>query len=373
MRSRRGLLRRLGSARILGRAATLGHPREPRSRTRVLSLGVLLIALPCGGAEMPPIGIIDFYGLRGGVSEAQARQALPFREGDPVPESVEAAVTRLEAVPGVLKAAIERVCCEQGRGIVYVGIEERGAPLLRFRPPPPGGDRLPASIRELGQALDQARFDAVRRGQMGEEQALGHALSEDPAVRALQEKLPTLAAQHLTLLRRVLQGGAEAEDRALAGHILGYAPNKAEVVDDLAFGMQDPDPGVRNDCMRALWVIAAFARTSPQLGIRVPPQPFVALLDSLAWTDRNKAVAALLELSEDRHPSLLRSLRERALLSLVEMARFKSAGHAYAPFALLGRVAGLSEEEVQAAWSGPERAAAIEEMRKRAAGLEPKS
>ena len=162
---------------------------------------------------------------------------------------------------------------------------------------------------------------------------------------------------------------AEAQDRALAAQVLGYAPNKAEVVDDLVFGMSDPDPGVRNDAMRALWVIATFAKSSPPLGIRVPPDPFVALLDSLVWSDRNKASMALFTLSEGRDPMLLRSLRERALPSLVEMARFKSPGHALAPFYLLGRLGGLTEEEIFAAWSRPDRRAAVLDLASRASTI----
>jgi hypothetical protein len=42
-----------------------------------------LFALLSGSVEskVPPIGIIDFYGLRS-ISEQQARQALQIKEGD---------------------------------------------------------------------------------------------------------------------------------------------------------------------------------------------------------------------------------------------------------------------------------------------------
>jgi hypothetical protein len=48
------------------------------------------------------------------------------------------------------------------------------------------------------------------------------------------------------------------------------------------------------------------------------------------------------------------------------MARWKSSGHAYASFFLLGRVAGLPEDEITAAWERGDRASFIETAIKRA-------
>jgi hypothetical protein len=56
----------------------------------------------------------------------------------------------------------------------------------------------------------------------------------------------------------------------------------------------------------------------------------------------------------------------KALPSLIEMARWKSSGHAQASFVLLGRVAGLSEDEITGAWERGERASFIETAVKRA-------
>ena len=74
----------------------------------------------------------------------------------------------------------------------------------------------------------------------------------------------------------------------------------------------------------ALSIIAGFAERHPELKIHVPPEPFVDLLTSFSWTDRNKASMALTELGVRRDPALLASLCARALPSLVEMARWKS-------------------------------------------------
>ena len=48
-------------------------------------------------------------------------------------------------------------------------------------------------------------------------------------------------------------------------------------------------------------------------------------------------------------------LRKEALAPLVEMARWKSDGHARAAFVILGRMAGYSDEAAQAAWDSGER------------------
>ena len=51
---------------------------------------------------------------------------------------------------------------------------------------------------------------------------------------------------------------------------------------------------------------------------------------------------------------------ERALPSLIEMARWKSPGHALSPFFLLGRIGNLSEEEIQKDWDSGNRETLIE-------------
>ena len=61
-----------------------------------------------------------------------------------------------------------------------------------------------------------------------------------------------------------------------------------------------------------------------------------------------------------RDHRLIASLRARALGALVEMARWKSEGHALAAFWLLGRTSGLSEERIQEAWDRRDREAVID-------------
>jgi hypothetical protein len=96
----------------------------------------------------------------------------------------------------------------------------------------------------------------------------------------------------------VLQNSYDAEQRAAAAWIIGYAPDKQLVIDDLLYATRDPDDGVRNNAMRALGAITVLARRRPELGIRVSPAPFIEFLNSISLSDRNKALAILVSLRQ---------------------------------------------------------------------------
>ena len=84
-------------------------------------------SLPVSAAEsQPPIGIVDVYGARR-VSKAQIREALKVKEGDSVPLNRVAVEKRAAAIPGVLRVHLDIVCCDSGKSILYVGIDEGGA------------------------------------------------------------------------------------------------------------------------------------------------------------------------------------------------------------------------------------------------------
>ena len=153
----------------------------------------------------------------------------------------------------------------------------------------------------------------------------------------------------------MLHESADPHHRALAAQVIAYTANKRDVVKDLVYGMGDPDDGVRNNSMRALAVIAGFAQRSPRKGIKVPVRPFIEMLNSIVWTDRNKSSFALYQLTAKRDPAILSELCERALPSLIEMARWKSPGHANHAFVVLGRIGNLSEDEIQRDWDSGNR------------------
>jgi hypothetical protein len=325
----------------------------------LLLISLIVSASGLVEAQGPPIGIIDFYGLRT-VSEQRVREALQIKEGDQVPASRLEAQRRLEQLPNVQQALISATCCEAGKVILYVGIKENGAPSLKFRAPPPKGTiRLPEVIINAGRAFDDALSEGLQMGEAGEDDSQGHALNSYPKLRAIQERFITFAAQNPRLLRSVLHESVDSQHRALAAQVIAYVPNKRDVVEDLVYGMSDPESDVRNNSMRALAIIAGFARRDSQR-IKVPVKPFVDMLNSIVWTDRNKSSFALCRLTDTRDAAVLSMLRERALPSLVEMSRWKSPGHSSCPFFLLGRAGNIPEVEIQKAWDSGNRETLIE-------------
>jgi hypothetical protein len=344
---------------------------QQRSDMKQTTSSVLLCGLVILGALLDvigqelQIGVVDFYGLKR-LSEGQVRQALTFKEGDIIslstngrPEFLAASESRLSMVPGVAGVRMNVVCCDDGRAIVYVGIQEGGATLMRFRSAPEGTARFPIDVVRAGDDFSSALAVAVQRGDAGEDRSEGHALAHDPAMRAIQERFITYARRDRPTLGEVLRQSSDSAERALAAQVLGYVTDKETIVDDLVYAMSDPSDEVRNNAMRALLVFAERTPTTARPVIRVPYEPFIALLNSPVWSDRNKASGALMALSRNQNAELFTSLRREAIEPLVEMARWKSAGHALAPFIILGRIAGYSEEAARGAWNRGEREAVI--------------
>lgn len=312
-----------------------------------------LVFLVCmhgpAAAQLPRVGGIDFYGLRR-LSPADLVAAIGIQIGDSLPPSQtsirDTIRPRLLALRGVDDAEISFVCCEAGRTLIYIGVRESGSPAVGFPATPTGDDRLPDEMIAAERELLRAWMEGVQRGQAEEDNVAGHSFMKYEPARVIQEGFPGFAARSTPLLRRVLHNSSDAHHRAVAAQIIAYAPDKSTVVPDLVRAMRDADATVRNNAMRALAVIATYAQTLPESTLRVPVDPFIDLLSSLAWTDRNKASLALAALTTGRDPQLLAALRARALDSLAEMARWRTYGHAAPAAIILGRIAGLPDTEI---------------------------
>jgi HEAT repeat protein len=159
-------------------------------------------------------------------------------------------------------------------------------------------------------------------------------------------------------VRDVLRDSDDAEQRAIAATVIGYAPDKKEVLNDLVYALQDPDEAVRSSALRSLNAIAVLARLQPQLGIHVPATWFVEMLNSVVLSDRTRATNALVTLT-DQDAAALDQIRDRALDSVVEMAQWKVLRYALPPFILVGRLAGMNEQEIQKAWTSGDRQTVI--------------
>lgn len=196
---------------------------------------------------------------------------------------------------------------------------------------------------------------AIRQGNFAEDDSQGYALDGDPEVRGIQLQFVKLADAHLTNLKDVLHNSSDAQQRAMAAQVLGYVKDKQAIVPDLVAAMRDAASDVRNNASRALVVFAEYSPKPPAQKIHVPPQPFVRMLQSCIWSDRNKSAAALAQLSIIRDPALLAEVRAEALPALLEMAAWKYMGHAYYSLEILGRLAGLSDDTIQNALARGDR------------------
>lgn len=301
-------------------------------------------------AQAPRIDVLDFYGLRK-TPEAKVRQTIAVKEGDPLPSSKGDTEEHLDNIPGVVESHLEAVY-DAGKTILYIGVEERGAPHFEIRESPEGDMRLPDKITTEYHNFVEA---AAAAKNPNEDLTQGHARSADPSTRAIQDRFPLFATEHLTELRDVLRNSSDEEQRAIAAYVIGYAPNKLDVINDLQYALKDSDAGVRTNATRSLVAIEGLAKLDPKLGIKISPTWFIEMLNSLSWSDRSRAVMALQILTDKPDSGVLDQIRDRALQSLVEMARWKTLSHALPPYLLLGRIAGLPEDQVQAAWEKGDR------------------
>jgi hypothetical protein len=360
------------SARIPTRASSFGVVDPKRSRALMgfgnIAAGPFLDLVEVKLRQWPParaqsseIVIIDFYGIRS-VSEDKVRQSLGLVVGDSLPDDTDPILERLRRIPGVEQATLNPVCCVDGKRILFVGIEETGVERPKLRARPEEDLKLPPEFARIYQA-EQARGEAAaQEGRAGDDWSQGHSLSEDPDVRALQLRFVELSGKHLQTLRRVLALSRHDEDRRVAAAAIAYAADKKAILPDLVRAARDPDDDVRNNAMRAIAVMAAYAQDHPELGIEIDYTPFVEMLNSPIWSDRNKALAIIQSLASGGDQELLRTLREEAFDSLLEMARWQSSGHAFWAFFTLGHVLGLNEDDIHERWTDENRTAWLDEI-----------
>ncbi len=336
------------------------YPCSPPLRHNILvkTTCLTLVTVALLSAQAPRVDDIEFYGLHK-LPEQKLLHTLHVKAGDPLPPSKGDLEDELQQIPGVVLAHVEAVCCDQGKTTLFIGIEEKGAPHLAFRSPPAGAAVLPEEVTNTYHKFLELVRDAAHRGSTAEDLTSGHSLMADPDARDLQFKFAEFAGAHLPLLREVLRDSDDAEQRAIAAAIIGYAPNKKDVVNDLAYALQDPDDAVRANALRSLNAIAVLARLQPQLGIRVPSTWIVEMLNSIVLSDRMRAADVLVTLTDQGDAATLDQIRERALDAVVEMAQWRILRYALPPFILVGRLAGMNEREIQKAFASGGRQAAI--------------
>ena len=295
------------------------------------------------------VGQINFFGYAG-VDLESVRARLPLSRGDSLTLTTfareQASIAQeIQGVTGRPPTDLAVLCCDDHHHLlVYVGLDGSSSRPVASIPKPRGTERLAAAASSL-YALDlQAMAAAAARGELREDDSAGYALSFDPATRRIQLSMRDYAATHVEELERILRGAANGRQREASAVLLGYAPLSQPQVDTLAYAAHDEDAEVRNNAVRALALLAIAPEAS---AFRIDPAPFVELLLSSRWTDRNKGSLLLARLTESRDPAVLAAVAEKALPSLIEGANWTDASHAYAFQELLGRVGGIPEAKLQ--------------------------
>ena len=315
----------------------------------------------------PRIGLIQIYGARK-VSLDKIRTALGVREGSLLPPSKSGVEERLDKISGVVASRLEATCCLDGKSILYVGIEEKDSPHFEFRPEPQGNVTLPKDLTdEYADFLDTVD-QSIRLGETGESLSNGYSVMDNPGAREHQRAFVSFAAKDLDALHRVIRESSDPDQRAIAAYVLQYGPRgprtTTQIVNDLQYALQDGDDTVRKNAIRSLAAMYVGAKFHPQDKVVVQPTWFVELLNSIDWSDRHNATQALVDMTEDHNADTLNLIRERALPSLIEMANFRDLASALPAFILTGRLAGLSEKEIQEAWVGGNRQQVIKQVAK---------
>ena len=300
----------------------------------------------------PRIGTIEIYGARK-VPVQKIRTAIQAKPGDRLP-SREDAEERIDKISGVVGSRVEAACCDNKKMTLYVGVEERDAPHIDFNPAPTDEITLPPSLFDSYRAFLDEVDSSIRGRNADQDLTQGYSLMADPDCRKLQQSFLVTVAADLPTVDRILRESSDPEQRAAAAYLLQYGPRGPRttkiIVDGLQYGLRDRDDTVRENSMRALKAVAVGARLHPEQQIRIEPTWFVELLNSVVWSDRHNASLALLNLTDKREGDTLSLIRERALQSVVEMARWHDLEQALPPFILAGRLAGLDEAQIKSAW-----------------------
>ena len=325
--------------------------------TYIKPIAVITILLHCISlkAQIVRIGSIDIYGNRKIPSDT-ILQSAKIAKGDSITRqyllnrNIE---KNIQTIKDVKLAKTTLVCCDKnGNYHLFVGIAETDSNILSHRNQPKLKITLPEKYTNAYKQFSSRLSDAVQAGQANEDWTYGHSLINYPPGRRMQERYKVWADEDFAMLSKVLRTSAYAEQRATAAQIIAYHFDKGKVIPELMYAIIDESDEVRNNDIRAITVIAFYASVHPEKNIRIPYLPFIRLINSVFWSDRNKGLSVLLQLTQSRDPEILRKLKERALPALKEMAVWNSAVHAMPAYVILGRIAGLPEQEISKTASG---------------------
>jgi hypothetical protein len=294
------------------------------------------------------IGRIEFFGTKG-IDLDRVKASLPVRENDKLlfstlPDLIIRLKTSVRESTGHDPTDVNPVCCDtHDNWIIYIGLHGSNLESFQYQSPPTGTLKFPPQVVTLYRQTMDLLLESIH-AKATEDRSQGYALSTYPPLRAKQLAMREYATRNPGLIRRILANSADNEQRTVAAQLLGYAKHDNLQITSLVKASHDSDEGVRNNAVRALGVLA---QSSAPIAKKIPSQKFVTMLNSGTWKDRNKAGYLLGILTINRAPDLLRLLRRRTSYSLIEMARWQELGHAQSARFILGRIAGIEENQLE--------------------------
>jgi hypothetical protein len=293
------------------------------------------------------IGSINYFGY-GGLPLEKIRAAIPWHVGDTLSfatfsrKPVEDAVSKEIGKP---PTDVNITCCDSSHHLeVYIGLPGSTSRAVPVATVLTGSTRLDPKGLRLYEKADALLWQAVASGNGSEDDSKGYMISKNPPLRAITLQMRSYAFSREQELTHVLQTSGKVEDRRAAACLLGYVERSPTQSQALSRAISDPDDQVRNNAARALEVLAAI----PGAGdIQIDIAPFIALLYSGKWTDRNKASLFLARVADKKEPSILNSLRDKAMGPLTEGASWSDVpGHSTPFLLILARIGHLSDDKL---------------------------
>jgi glutaredoxin-related protein len=314
----------------------------PRPATCFLFVALLYWPEVCQAAH---ISGIEFFGNQD-ADNLKIKAILPFHEGDEFDPArfsavIDEARQKIQAQTGTGPTDVAPVCSgEHGDWTIFIGLSGK---TITHHPRPKGSDVLPEEALRLYDRFISALMSDVENGASPEDDSQGFAPSKNPSLRAVQLEMRAFAADKAEGLVKVLTNSADDRHRIAASQLLGYANRSQSQIAALINATHDGNDTVRNNATRAILVLAT---SSSEVAASIPPASFVEQLLSGTWTDVNKASSLLNVLTRSRKPETLTLLNSSEVRKrLIEVARWHT-GHAVPAWYILGRVAGIGDDDL---------------------------
>ena len=229
-----------------------------------------------------------------------------------------------------------------------------------------GDARLPSALYDDYLSFLEAVEGSIRGQNADEDLTNGYSLMADPYAARFPAGVRSSCGYKSCCSR---SGGARIVPTLSNGPprltCCNMGPGDARrkiVTDALQYALRDQEDIVRKNALRALRAVYVGAKLHPDQDVAIEPAWLVEMLNSVVLSDRRSAAQILVNLTEDRDKETLDMIRERALASVLEMARWKTLDHALPAFVLAGRVAGVDEKTIKDAWVKEDRESVLGEL-----------